>query len=328
MAIRVFDTLHKKKLDFEPIDPSHVRMYVCGPTVYNLIHIGNARPVVAFDVVYRTLRARYPRVTYARNITDVDDKIIKRAAERGEDPGTLAARFSDEYHRDTDTLCCLRPDVEPRVTEHIVEIVSLIEKLVAEGVAYEAGGDVYFDVARFGPYGQLSGQPLDQLEAGARVDIDERKHSPLDFALWKAAKPGEPSWPSPWGAGRPGWHIECSAMALRHLGERFDLHGGGVDLIFPHHENERAQSQGACGDGSFAKYWLHNGFVNFNDKKIAKSDESMKRLLERAFVLRGLVEAMGGETVRFFLLTTQYRNPINFEVLEGDVGIIEDRCIH
>jgi len=319
--IRVHDTLEKKKVDFVPLDPANVRMYVCGPTVYGFIHVGNARPLVAFDVVYRHLRARFPKVRYVRNVTDVDDKIIKRAAETGEEPQSLARRFTDEFHRDVAALGCLPPDAEPKVTAHIPEIVALIERLVDKGVAYPVNGDVYFAVQKFAPYGQLSGQPLDQLEAGARVEVDERKRSPLDFALWKAAKPGEPSWPSPWGPGRPGWHIECSAMATRYLGETFDLHGGGVDLIFPHHENERAQSQGALGAGTFARHWLHNGFVNFNDKKIAKSDENMKRLLESAFRLRVLVERQGGEAIRYFLLTTHYRNPINFEVVEGERGL-------
>ena len=230
-TVRVYDTLSRKKVDLVPEDPAHVRMYVCGPTVYGLIHIGNARPLVAFDVAFRHLRRRFERVTYVRNITDVDDKIIKRAAECNEEPQALAARFTTEYRRDAASLCCLPPSVEPTVTDNIAQIVDLIARLVDRGVAYEAAGDVYFDVARFAPYGQLSGQPLDQLEAGSRVEVDERKRSPLDFALWKAAKPGEPAWESPWGSGRPGWHIECSAMAERYLGERFDLHGGGIDQI-------------------------------------------------------------------------------------------------
>ena len=317
--IRVFDTLRRKKVDLVPLDPDHVRLYVCGPTVYGLIHVGNARPLVAFDVVYRHLRRRFQRATYVRNITDVDDKIIKRAAEVGEEPQTFAARFAEEYQRDAASLCCLPPDVQPKVTDHLPEIVDLIAALIERGVAYATDGDVYYSVAAFAAYGELSGQPLDQLEAGSRVEVDERKRSPLDFALWKAAKPGEPAWPSPWGAGRPGWHIECSAMAERYLGPTFELHGGGVDLTFPHHENERAQSQGKNGLHTFAQAWLHNGFVNFNDKKIAKSDERMRELMKRAFTLRVLVDQHGGEAVRYFLLTTQYRNPINFEVVEeGD----------
>ena len=320
MPIRLADTLSRKKVELVPLEPGHVRMYVCGPTVYGFIHIGNARPAVAYDVVARHLRRRFPRVTYVRNITDVDDKIIRRAAENGEPPEALAARFATEYLVDVAALCCRAPDATPQVTNHIDDVVKLIARLLERGTAYAIDGDVYFDVARFPAYGQLSGQPLDQLEAGARVEPDERKRSPLDFALWKAAKPGEPQWAAPWGAGRPGWHIECSAMAAHYLGDTFDLHGGGIDLIFPHHENERAQSQGACGAGTFARHWLHNGFVNFNDQKIAKSDEKMKALLDRAFVVRGLCERHGGEAVRYLLLTTQYRNPINFEVVEGEGG--------
>ena len=320
MSLRIYDTLQRRKVEFEPIDPTHVRMYVCGPTVYGPLHVGNARPLVAYDVVYRYLRRRYPKVTYVRNITDVDDKIIKRAAELGEQPGELAMRCAVGFRQDAAALCCSTPDVEPRVTEHLGEIVALIERLIGRDMAYAVEGDVYFAVGAFVHYGQLSGQPLDQLEAGARVEVDERKRSPLDFALWKSAKPGEPAWPSPWGAGRPGWHIECSAMAEKYLGQTFDLHGGGVDLIFPHHENERAQSQGANGAGTFAHYWLHNGFVNFNDKKISKSDEKMRRLLETAFLIRVVTARHGGEALRWLLISTQYRHPINFEVIEqGDV---------
>ena len=324
--LRIFDTLTRKKIDFQPLDPANVRLYVCGPTVYNLIHIGNARPLVAFDVVARHLRRRFPKVTYVRNITDVEDKIIKRAAESGEDPTALATRFAAEFHRDATSLGCLPPDVEPRVTGHMAEIIALIEDLVRREVAYVvdgggAGSDVYYSVPAFAHYGELSGQPLDQLRDGERVGQGERerKRDPLDFALWKGAKQVEPAWPSPWGPGRPGWHIECSAMAEKYLGPTFDLHGGGVDLVFPHHENERAQSQGHNGDGTFARYWLHNGFVNFNDKKIAKSDETMRHLLKTAFIVRVLVEKHGGEALRYFLLTTQYRHPINFEVYDqGD----------
>jgi cysteinyl-tRNA synthetase len=319
VAIVLYDTLERKKVELVPIEPGRVRMYVCGPTVYNYVHLGNGRPYVFFDVVARHLRARGYQVTYARNLTDVDDKIIKRAAELGEDFTALTARFTAEYHRDMAALGNLPPDVEPTVTGHIPEIIAIIERLIANGCAYASDGDVYFSVASFPSYGRLSGQPLDALQAGARVEVGEKKRAPLDFALWKAAKPGEPSWPSPWGPGRPGWHIECSAMAARQLGERFDLHGGGVDLTFPHHENERAQSLGALGEGAFAKYWMHNGFVNWNGNKISKSDEAARVLFDRAFRLRVLVERYGGETIRLFLLGTHYRNPINFEVvLEGD----------
>jgi cysteinyl-tRNA synthetase len=318
MPIRIHDTLSRRKVDLQPIEPGHVRLYVCGPTVYHFIHVGNARPFVAYDVVARHLRARGFKVTYVRNITDVDDKIIKRAAQLNEPPGELSQRFTDEFHRDMAELCCTEPDAEPRVTDNIPQIVAITERLIERGVAYAVGGDVYFAVQQFAPYGELSHQPLDQLKEGARVEVDERKREPLDFALWKAAKPGEPSWPSPWGPGRPGWHIECSAMAERYLGQAFDLHGGGVDLIFPHHENERAQSQGANGEGTFARVWMHNGFVNFGGAKIAKSDESARVLFDRAFKLRVVVERHGGEAVRALLLTTQYRNPIQYEVvIEG-----------
>jgi cysteinyl-tRNA synthetase len=313
--IRIHDTLTRRKVDLAPLEPGHVRMYACGPTVYGFIHIGNARMFVAYDVVARHLRARGLRVTYCRNITDVDDKIIRRAAELGEPPAAVAERFTNEFHRDVSALCCEKPDVEPRVTENISKIIEIIEALIARGVAYASEGDVYFAVAKFPAYGELSHQPLDELKAGARVEVGEKKRDPLDFALWKAAKPGEPSWPSPWGAGRPGWHIECSAMAERYLGVAFDLHGGGIDLAFPHHENERAQSQGARGPGTFAHVWMHNGFVNFGGGKISKSDEAARVLFERAFKARVVIERHGGEAVRLFLLGTQYRNPISFELV-------------
>jgi cysteinyl-tRNA synthetase len=314
-TVRVFDTLVRSKVDLVPLEAGKLGLYVCGPTVYGYLHLGNARPLVAFDVVVRHLRARGYEVHYVRNITDVDDKIIRRAAELGEAPHELAARFTQAFHADAAELVCLSPNHEPKVTEHIGDIVRLIEELVRRGVAYQAGGDVYFSVPAFPDYGQLSQQPLDELKAGARVDVGEKKRDPLDFALWKAAKPGEPFWPSPWGQGRPGWHIECSAMAEHYLGQTFDLHGGGVDLTFPHHENERAQSQGARGRGTFARHWLHNGFVNFNGGKISKSDASARVLFDRAFKLNLLIERHGGEALRAFLLTTHYRNPINFEVV-------------
>ncbi len=296
-----------------------VGVYACGPTVYNELHLGNARPLVAFDIVTRHLRARGYTVKYVRNITDVDDKIIRRAAELGETPTELTTRYTAAFHAACAELCCIAPDVEPRVTDHIGEIVEMIAKLVERGLAYASEGDVYFAVQQFDSYGALSHQRIDELESGARVDPNEKKRHPLDFALWKGAKPGEPFWSSPWGDGRPGWHIECSAMAWRHLGERFAIHGGGIDLAFPHHENERAQSQGALGPGTFARWWMHNGFVNFAGGKISKSDEASRILFERAFKLPVLFERHGGETARAFLLTTQYRNPINFEVtVDGD----------
>ncbi len=318
-SVRLFDSLTRKKVDFVPCTPGQVGLYACGPTTYNYIHLGNARPAVAFDVAVRHLRQRGFNVTYVRNITDVDDKIIKRANELGEDPIALAARFTEEYRKDIGALQCQAPTHEPRVSETIPEIVALVERLVAVGAAYPSEGDVYFSVPDFASYGALSHQPLDDLKAGARVEVGERKRAPLDFALWKAAKPGEPAWPSPWGPGRPGWHIECSAMSEKFLGKTFDIHGGGIDLAFPHHENERAQSLGANGEQTFARYWLHNGFVTFNGGKISKSDKDAKLLFDRAFKLRILNERHGGEAIRGFLLTTQYRNPINFEVIvEGD----------
>jgi cysteinyl-tRNA synthetase len=322
VSIRVVDTLTRKKVELKPLEPGHVRMYECGPTVYGHLHLGNARPLVTFDLVARHLRARGLRVTHVRNITDVDDKIINRAAELGEPPATLAERFTKIFQEDARRLGCNEPTHQPRVTAHIDEIVAMIGTLVERGTAYASEGDVYFAVDKFAGYGQLSHQPLDELQAGARVQVGEKKRSPLDFALWKAAKPGEPSWVSPWGPGRPGWHIECSAMAEKLLGPTFDLHGGGVDLIFPHHENERAQSQGARGEGTFAKLWMHNGFVNFNGGKISKSDASAKVLFERAFRLGVLFERHGGETLRWFLLSSSYSSPIAFEVVsDGDADL-------
>ena len=322
-TLTIYDTMQQRKVALSPCRPGEIGMYVCGPTVYNLFHIGNARPLVCFDVVARHLRARGYRVTFVRNITDVDDKIINRAHECGESPAALAARFTDEYHRDLSALGCLRADFEPRATEHIAEMQAQISELIARGLAYVVDGDVYYAVNHFSGYGELSHQTLDELLAGARKEVDPRKREPGDFALWKAAREGEPAWPSPWGPGRPGWHIECSAMAVKYLGTTFDLHGGGVDLRFPHHENERAQAQGVHGPASFSRYWMHNGFVGFRwvhngevlaeGNKIAKSDVAM-RPLYHAFVARSCIERHGGEAVRLWLLTTQYRNPITFDV--------------
>ena len=310
MTILIHDTLSGGKRELVPLRPGAVGLYACGPTVYDLSHLGHARCYVVWDVVVRHLRARGLAVKYVRNFTDVDDKIIKRANERGEDPVALAARFADEFHRDMDALGCLRPDVEPRVSGHIPEIVALIETLVEKGFAYAPGnGDVYFAVRRFPEYGRLSGRNLDDLLAGARVAPGEVKRDPLDFALWKAAKPGEPRWPSPWGEGRPGWHIECSAMTRKHLGDTFDLHTGGKDLVFPHHTNEIAQSVCACGDGvhadSYARAWLHNGFVEIDDEKMSKS-------LGNFFTVRQVLERYDAEGLRLFLLGTHYRRDFNF----------------
>jgi cysteinyl-tRNA synthetase len=309
MAIQIHDTLSGRRRELVPLEPGKIRLYVCGPTVYDNAHLGHARCYVVWDVVVRHLRARGLEVTYVRNFTDVDDKIIKRANERGEEPVALAARYADAFHEDMDALGCVRPDVEPRVSGHIPQIVEMIAQLVAKGFAYAPGnGDVYFSVRKFGDYGKLSKRNLDDLIAGARVAPGEVKQDPLDFALWKAAKPGEPQWESPWGQGRPGWHIECSAMTLAHLGVPIDLHAGGKDLVFPHHTNEIAQSACAVGDGtaeSFCRYWMHNGFVEIDDEKMSKS-------LGNFFTVRDVLARYDGEALRFFLLGTHYRNDFNF----------------
>jgi cysteinyl-tRNA synthetase len=310
MPIQIHDTLAGAKHELVPLVPGAIGLYVCGPTVYDLAHLGHARCYVVWDVVVRHLRARGLAVKYVRNFTDVDDKIIKRANERGEDPLAMAARFADEFHRDMDALGCLRPDVEPRVSGHIPEILALVEALVRKGYAYAPGnGDVYFAVRRFPEYGRLSRRNLDDLLAGARVEPGEAKRDPLDFALWKAAKPGEPRWPSPWGDGRPGWHIECSAMTKRHLGDTFDLHTGGKDLVFPHHTNEIAQSVCACGDGvhaeSYARAWLHNGFAQIDGEKMSKS-------LGNFVTVRQIMAQYDAEGLRLFLLGTHYRRDFNF----------------
>ncbi len=310
MPIQLHDTLTGSKRELTTLRPGEVGLYACGPTVYDLSHLGHARCYVVWDVVVRHLKARGYKVKYVRNFTDVDDKIIKRANERGEDPVALAARFADAFHEDMDALGCLRPDVEPRVSTHIPEIVALIGTLVEKGFAYAPGnGDVYFSVRKFPEYGKLSRRNLDDLQAGARVEPGEAKRDPLDFALWKGAKPGEPRWPSPWGDGRPGWHIECSAMTRAHLGDTFDLHTGGKDLVFPHHTNEIAQSVCACGDGqradSYARLWAHNGFVEIDDEKMSKS-------LGNFFTVRQVLERFDAEGLRLFLLGTHYRRDFNF----------------
>lgn len=310
-TLRLFDSFQKRKVEFVPCVPGEVRMYLCGPTVQSSPHIGHARGAVAFDVVRRTFAWRGYKVTFVRNITDIDDKIIKRAAELGMTPKELAQRHADDYRASMAAVGVSPPDHEPLVTENIPQIISLIGRLIDRGCAYPSGGDVYFAVESFPAYGALSGQTIEELRAGARVEPGEHKRNPLDFALWKAAKPGEPFWESPWGPGRPGWHIECSAMTMRYLGDTFDIHGGGKDLVFPHHENEIAQSQGATGPGTFSRYWMHNGFVNFNDEKMSKS-------LGNVFLVSDLTKKYEGETVRFFLIQTHYRSPINFEVGEKD----------
>ena len=309
--LRLHDSMRRQKVAFEPLQPGKVGMYVCGPTPYAPAHIGHAYSAISFDTVRRALTFLGYEVTYVRNITDVEDKIIKAANEAGEDSMALAARFTDDYNRDMARFGVMAPTIEPRVSTHIKEIIELIEKLVANGSAYASEGDVYFDVETFKSYGSLSGQSLDDLRAGAsdRELVEKNKKSFADFALWKAAKPGEPFWDSPWGKGRPGWHIECSAMTHTHLGDTFDIHGGGKDLIFPHHENEIAQSQGAYGTNTFARHWMHNGFLNFGGVKMSKS-------LGNVFGCGQIAEAVGGEALRFFCVKHHYRSPIDFEVEE------------
>ena len=270
MALKIFNTLAGEKQDFVPLTPGQVRMYVCGVTVYDSSHIGHARSLISFDVIYRYLKFLGYKVEFVRNFTDVDDKIINRANEEKISWDTLTARYIEEFHRDGEALGLVRPTVEPRATAHIAEIIAIIESLEAKGLAYRIGGDVYYSVQAFPGYGKLSRKKIDELEAGARVEVDERKKSPLDFALWKSSKPGEPAWESPWGPGRPGWHIECSAMSTKYLGQPFDIHGGGRDLMFPHHENEIAQSEAASGL-PLARYWLHNGLLTVSGEKMSKS---------------------------------------------------------
>ncbi len=302
--MQVYNTMTGKKEEFIPLDGQKVGMYACGVTVYDLCHIGHARSMIVFDVIYRYLRYRGYQVTYIRNFTDVDDKIIRRAREKQVSWKELAETYIREFYVDMDRLQLLRPDVEPRATEHISQIIALVRRLEEKGLAYAIDGDVYYRVNRFPGYGKLSGKRTDELLAGARIEVDERKESPLDFALWKKSKPGEPAWKSPWGEGRPGWHIECSAMSQHFLGETFDIHGGGKDLVFPHHENEIAQSEGATGK-PFVKYWLHNGFVNSNKEKMSKS-------LGNFHTIRDILAKYHPETLRLFILSSHYRSPIDF----------------
>ena len=304
MALTVFNTLGNRKETFEPITPGNVKVYVCGVTVYDRCHIGHARANVAFDIIVRYLRYRGYEVTFVRNFTDIDDKIIRRANEEGVKTGEIAERYIRAFYEDFDRMGLVRPDAEPRATEHLPEIIGLVERLIAAEKAYVAGGDVYYSVRGFGGYGKLSGKNTEELLAGARVEVDERKRDPLDFALWKASKPGEPAWDSPWGPGRPGWHIECSAMAMKHLGETFDIHGGGKDLVFPHHENEIAQSEGVTGK-PFARYWIHNGFVNIDNEKMSKS-------LGNFFTLQDVLEKVNPDVLRFFFASSHYRSPIDY----------------
>ena len=309
--LQIFNSLTRQKETFEPIEPGKVRMYVCGMTVYDYCHLGHARVLVVFDVVYRYLKAMGLDVTYVRNVTDIDDKIIKRANENGEAFGALTTRFIQAMHEDAQALGVLPPTHEPKATDNIAAIIDMIGTLVEKGYAYAAdNGDVYYDVHKFEHYGQLSGKKLEDLQAGARVDVGEDKRDPLDFVLWKAAKPDEPSWSSPWGEGRPGWHIECSAMSTQILGNHFDIHGGGQDLQFPHHENEIAQSE-ACTGEHFVNYWMHNGFVRINEEKMSKS-------LGNFFTVREILERYRPEEVRYFILTSHYRSPLNYSDAQLD----------
>jgi cysteinyl-tRNA synthetase len=305
MSLVIYNTLTRAKEPFVPIDPSHVRMYVCGPTVYDYVHIGNARPVVAFDVLYRLLKRHYPRVTYARNITDIDDKIMTRAAETGEKIESLTRRTGAAYQSDMARLNALPPDHEPRATQYVGQMIALIERLIANGHAYAAEGHVLFSVPSMADYGRLSRKPRDELIAGARVEVAPYKKDPADFVLWKPSTEAQAGWASPWGRGRPGWHIECSAMSASLLGETFDIHAGGLDLIFPHHENEIAQSRSAFGQAIMAKYWMHNGFLNISGEKMSKS-------LGNFLTLHELLDRYPGEAIRLSLLSAHYRQPLDF----------------
>ena len=303
--MQIYNTQSRKKEEFVPIEPGKVSIYCCGPTVYNYFHIGNARPFIVFDTLRRYFEHKGYEVKFVQNFTDIDDKMIRRANEEGITVKELGERFIEEYYKDADALGIERATVNPKATEHIPEIIAMIEKLVAKGLAYPCdNGDVYYNTQAFPGYGKLCGQNLEDLESGARIDVDPNKKHPMDFALWKAQKPGEPAWDSPWGKGRPGWHIECSAMSTKYLGETIDIHCGGKDLVFPHHENEIAQSEGATGK-PFVHYWMHNGFINVDNQKMSKS-------LGNFFTVRDISKEFDLEAVRMFMLGAHYRSPINF----------------
>ena len=316
--LKVYNTLTKKKEEFKPQEPGKASMYVCGVTPYNYPHIGNARPFVTWDVIKRYLRKSGYEVKHIQNFTDMDDKIIKAANTEGVEWNVITDRYIKGYFESIDALNVQRADIYPKVTEHIPDIIAMVEKIIENGYGYVVDGDVYFSVESFPEYGKLSGRKLEDMQAGARVEVDTRKKNPMDFALWKSAKPGEPYWESPWGKGRPGWHIECSTMSLKYLGETFDFHGGGSDLIFPHHENEIAQSQCSCGNcNSFAQYWLHNGFITIDGEKMSKS-------LNNFFTVPEILEEYPGEVVRFFILRTHYRSPLDFDrdrIKEAHAGL-------
>ena len=302
--MRIYNTLSRKKEEFVPLEPGKVRIYACGPTVYNYIHIGNARPICVFDVLRRYLEYRGYEVKFVQNFTDIDDKLIKKANEEGITVAEVAERYIAEYKKDAEGLGVRPANVHPRATEVVDKIIEIVSHLVEKGYAYESNGDVYFRVHKFEDYGKLSHMPIEDLEAGSRVDVSEIKEDPLDFALWKAAKPGEPYWESPWGKGRPGWHIECTAMIQKHLGETIDIHCGGQDLTFPHHEDEIAQGE-CCTGKPYARYWMHNGFINVDNQKMSKS-------LGNFFTVRDIAKEFDLEAVRMFMLSAQYRSPINF----------------
>jgi len=302
--MRIYNTLSGRKEEFEPIAPGKVRMYVCGVTVYDHCHIGHARSAIVFDVIRRYIHYKGFEVTFIKNFTDIDDKIINRAKQEGLSWDAIARKYTGEYYKDMDALGVDRADIEPKATEHIKEMIDIIQGLVSKGYAYEIDGDVYFEVDKVAEYGKLSKREKDEMMAGARVEVNDRKKNPMDFALWKRSKEGEPSWDSPWGAGRPGWHIECTAMSIKHLGESFDIHGGGADLIFPHHENEIVQSE-AFTDKPFARFWIHNGFITIDKEKMSKS-------LGNFFTIREILDQFDAEVIRLFLLSTHYRSPIEF----------------
>ena len=315
--MKIYNSQTRRKEEFVPIEPGKVRIYSCGPTVYNYFHIGNARPFIMFDLLRRYLEYRGYEVKFVQNFTDIDDKMIKRANEEGTTVEELGDRFIAEYFKDADALGIHRATVHPRATRHIGDIIGLIKRLEKNGLAYNVNGDVYFDTEAFPAYGRLSGQNLEDLEAGARIDVDDAKRHPMDFALWKAQKPGEPAWPSPWGMGRPGWYIECSAMSMKYLGETIDIHCGGKDLLFPHHENEIAQSEGATGK-PFVHYWMHNGHINVDNQKMSKS-------LGNFFTVRDISKEFDLEAVRMFMISAHYRSPVNFskEMIEQSKAALD-----
>ena len=316
--MKIYNTLSRSKQELKTIKEGEVGIYACGPTVYNFIHIGNARPLCVFDVLRRYLEWRGYKVNFVQNFTDIDDKLIKKANEEGITVPEVAERYIGEFWTDVKGMNIREATVHPKATENIDAIQSLIGSLIEKGFAYEANGDVYFRAKKFDQYGKLSHQPLEDLEAGARIDIAEHKENPMDFALWKGAKPGEPSWPSPWGEGRPGWHIECSAMSQRYIGETIDIHCGGQDLIFPHHENEIAQSEAASGK-DFAHYWMHNGYINVDNRKMSKS-------LNNFFTVREVANVYGYEPIRYLMISSHYRSPINYsaEIIDEFIAAMDD----